>query len=121
MTTLTLHATGDKAHLRAARLPRARRDPGNADCAKARSEPGTWLPTCAPTADLSRKLAMAILVTEPSKASRKRLHRSPKRQSSSSLTLPWREMDSNFWYRGRKARDFQNIPEAAGTAGVRYG
>jgi predicted MFS family arabinose efflux permease len=29
-------------------------------------------------------------------------------------------MDSNFWYRSRKARDFQNVPEAAGTAGVRY-
>jgi len=37
------------------------------------------------------------------------------------LTQRWREMDSNFWYRSRKARDFQNIPEAAGTAGVRYG
>jgi hypothetical protein len=29
-------------------------------------------------------------------------------------------MDSNFWYRSRKARDFQNVPEAAGTAGVQY-
>jgi len=37
------------------------------------------------------------------------------------VTLRWREMDSNFWYRSRKARDFQNVPEAAGTAGVRYG
>src|SRR6516162_5027604 len=35
-------------------------------------------------------------------------------------SLRWREMDSNFWYRGRKARDFRNIPEAAGMAGVRY-
>ena len=32
-------------------------------------------------------------------------------------THRWREMDANFWYRGRKARDFQNIPEAAGMAG----
>jgi hypothetical protein len=30
-------------------------------------------------------------------------------------------MDSNFRYRARKARDFHNIPEAAGTARVRYG
>ena len=30
-------------------------------------------------------------------------------------------MDSNFRYRARKARDFHNIPEVAGTARVRYG
>ena len=43
------------------------------------------------------------------------------RGTESLQTLSWREMDSNFWYRGRKARDFRNIPEAAGTAGVGYG
>src|SRR5208282_1994345 len=43
------------------------------------------------------------------------------RGTESLLTHRWREMDSNFWYRGRKARDFRNIPEAAGMAGVRYG
>jgi len=26
------------------------------------------------------------------------------------LTLRWREMDSNFWYRGTKAVDFPSIP-----------
>jgi len=26
------------------------------------------------------------------------------------LTLRWREMDSNYWYRGTKAVDFRSIP-----------
>ena len=30
------------------------------------------------------------------------------------LTLCWREMDSNFWYRGAKAVDFRSIPGMAG-------
>jgi hypothetical protein len=29
------------------------------------------------------------------------------------VTLRWREMDSNFWYRGRKAVDFRSIPGIA--------
>jgi hypothetical protein len=29
------------------------------------------------------------------------------------MTLRWREMDSNFWYRGRKAVDFHSIPGMA--------
>jgi hypothetical protein len=31
-------------------------------------------------------------------------------------TLCWREMDSNFWYRGRKAVDFRSIPGIAGVS-----
>jgi ABC-type molybdate transport system substrate-binding protein len=45
----------------------------------------------------------------------------PLRNRKFADSLRWREMDSNFRYRSRKAPDFQNIPEAAGTAGVRYG
>jgi hypothetical protein len=30
--------------------------------------------------------------------------------TGSSLTPRWREMDSNFWYRGTKAVDFRSIP-----------
>jgi len=29
---------------------------------------------------------------------------------------PWREMDSNFWYRGTKAVDFRSIPGIAGVS-----
>jgi len=29
------------------------------------------------------------------------------------MTLPWRGMDSNFWYRGTKAVDFRSIPGMA--------
>ena len=36
----------------------------------------------------------------------------------SHVTLRWREMDSNFWYRGTKAVDFRSIP---GIAGYRWG
>ena len=32
------------------------------------------------------------------------------------LTLRWREMDSNFWYRGTKAVDFRSIPGIAGVS-----
>ena len=32
------------------------------------------------------------------------------------LTLRWREMDSNFWYRGTKAIDFRSIPGIAGVS-----
>ena len=30
------------------------------------------------------------------------------------LTLRWREMDSNFWYRGTKTVDSRSIPRIAG-------
>jgi len=30
------------------------------------------------------------------------------------VTLRWREMDSNYWYRGTKAVDFRSIPGIAG-------
>ena len=29
------------------------------------------------------------------------------------MTHRWREMDSNFWYRGTKAADFRSIPGIA--------
>src|SRR6516165_960012 len=32
------------------------------------------------------------------------------RGTESLLTLRWREMDSNYWYRGTKAVDFRSIP-----------
>jgi len=32
------------------------------------------------------------------------------------LTHRWREMDSNFWYRGTKAADFRSIPGIARTS-----
>ena len=35
------------------------------------------------------------------------------RGTESSLTLRWREMDSNYWYRGTKAVDFRSIPGIA--------
>ena len=35
---------------------------------------------------------------------------------SSQRTLSWREMDSNFWYRGTKAVDFRSIPGIAGVS-----
>jgi len=35
---------------------------------------------------------------------------------SSFLTPRWREMDSNFWYRGTKAVDFRSIPGIAGVS-----
>jgi hypothetical protein len=31
----------------------------------------------------------------------------------------WREMDSNFWYRGTKAVDFRGIPGIAGASAGR--
>jgi hypothetical protein len=31
-------------------------------------------------------------------------------------TLCWREMDSNFWYRGTKAVDFRSIPGIVGVS-----
>jgi hypothetical protein len=34
--------------------------------------------------------------------------------TKSSQTRRWREMDSNFWYRGTKAVDFRSIPGIAG-------
>jgi hypothetical protein len=34
------------------------------------------------------------------------------------LTHHWREMDSNFWYRGTKAVDFRTIPGIAGIGGA---
>jgi len=33
-------------------------------------------------------------------------------------TLCWREMDSNFWYRGTKVVDFRSIPGMAGIDGA---
>jgi len=36
------------------------------------------------------------------------------RGTESLQTRRWREVDSNFWYRGTKARDFHNIPGIAG-------
>jgi hypothetical protein len=33
--------------------------------------------------------------------------------SGSQLTLCWREMDSNYWYRSTKAVDFRSIPGIA--------
>ena len=36
------------------------------------------------------------------------------RETGSHLTLRWREMDSNFWYRGTKTVDFRSIPGMAG-------
>jgi hypothetical protein len=36
--------------------------------------------------------------------------------SSSQATHCWREMDSNFWYRGTKAVDFLGIPGIAGVS-----
>ena len=35
-----------------------------------------------------------------------------------SQTRRWREMDSNFWYRGTKAVDFRSIPGIAGDRGA---
>jgi hypothetical protein len=35
-------------------------------------------------------------------------------ETESSQTHCWREMDSNFWYRGTKAVDFRSIPGMAG-------
>ena len=32
------------------------------------------------------------------------------------VTRRWREMDSNFWYRGTKAVDFRSIPGIAGVS-----
>ena len=37
-----------------------------------------------------------------------------RRASGSHETLRWREMDSNFWYRGTEAVDFRSIPGIAG-------
>ena len=36
------------------------------------------------------------------------------RETESLLTHRWREMDSNYWYRGTKAVDFRSIPGIAG-------
>ena len=38
---------------------------------------------------------------------------------SSERTLRWREMDSNYWYRGTKAVDFRSIPGIAGVSAGR--
>jgi hypothetical protein len=40
----------------------------------------------------------------------------PSRIHGSHLTRRWREMDSNFWYRGTKAVDFCSIPGIAGVS-----
>jgi hypothetical protein len=32
------------------------------------------------------------------------------------MTLRWREMDSNSWYRGTKAADFRSIPGIVGVS-----
>jgi hypothetical protein len=39
-----------------------------------------------------------------------------KEKSGERPTVCWREMDSNFWYRGRKAVDFRSIPGIAGVS-----
>ena len=36
-----------------------------------------------------------------------------RRRPGSLLTRCWRELDSNFWYRGTKAVDFRSIPGIA--------
>jgi hypothetical protein len=36
-----------------------------------------------------------------------------KEKSRERLTVCWREMDSNFWYRGTKGVDFRSIPGIA--------
>ena len=36
--------------------------------------------------------------------------------AGSQWTLRWRDMDSNFWYRGTKAVDFRSIPGIAGVS-----
>jgi hypothetical protein len=36
--------------------------------------------------------------------------------TESSQTPRWREMDSNFWYRGTKAVDFRSIPGIVGVS-----
>src|SRR3984893_2676516 len=40
-----------------------------------------------------------------------------KRSSVSHVTPRWREIDSNFWYRGTKAVDFRSIPGICGGIG----
>jgi hypothetical protein len=37
-----------------------------------------------------------------------------RRGTGSLLTRRWREMDSNFWYRGTKTVDSRSIPRIAG-------
>ena len=39
---------------------------------------------------------------------------SQRRNTEVRLTHRWREMDSNFWYRGTKAVDLRGIPGMAG-------
>ena len=39
------------------------------------------------------------------------------RKATSQQTPRWREMDSNFWYRGTKAVDFRSIPGNCGGIG----
>jgi hypothetical protein len=39
-----------------------------------------------------------------------------RQHAGSHTTLPWREMDSNFRYRGAKAADFRSIPGIAGVS-----
>jgi hypothetical protein len=57
--------------------------------------------------DFDNNISRAIIRSEAFGAARK---------SGSQLTLRWREMDSNFWYRGTKAVDFCRIPGIAGVS-----
>jgi len=58
------------------------------------------------------------LQTDPYRRVHRRRRRASSRRasrpkSSSQVTLCWREMDSNFWYRGTKGVDFRSIPGIA--------
>jgi hypothetical protein len=48
--------------------------------------------------------------------SKEELHAAPLNGKRLQQTLPWREPDSNFWYRGTKAVDFCGIPAFPGAS-----
>jgi len=68
--------------------------------------------------------AVCILAASAQKrtstAARIRVRSAPLPKLSSQRTLRWREMDSNFWYRGTKAVDFRAIALEAETGLDRY-
>jgi hypothetical protein len=53
---------------------------------------------------------------EPTRLARPYHRATAARKSGSQVTPRWREMDSNFWYRGTKAVDFRSIPGIAGVS-----
>jgi hypothetical protein len=72
------------------------------------------IPRLPKSASTQQRLCLRVCDIDPYKMICPAAQRPP--ESSSQWTPSWREMDSNFWYRGTKAVDFRSIPGIAGVS-----